>query len=121
MRLRLLFIFALAAAAGLSSCQQQPPPATPPAQHKALNELTTRHVKLTDRQGALVASRVKGLSEAATAELTEPMQLQAQTLMHLRKALELVEFLTKVPGDPKVAYTHVYGAPGISGVTILSR
>jgi acetyl-CoA C-acetyltransferase len=27
----------------------------------------------------------------------------------------------QVPGDPKVAYTHVYGAPGISGVTILSR
>lgn len=27
----------------------------------------------------------------------------------------------QVPGDPKVGYTHVYGAPGISGVTILSR
>ena len=27
----------------------------------------------------------------------------------------------QVPGDPKVAYTHVYGAPGISGVTILNR
>jgi acetyl-CoA acetyltransferase len=27
----------------------------------------------------------------------------------------------QVPNDPKVAYTHVYGAPGISGVTILSR
>ncbi len=27
----------------------------------------------------------------------------------------------QVPGDPRVAYTHVYGAPGISGVTILSR
>jgi len=27
----------------------------------------------------------------------------------------------QVQGDPKVAYTHVYGAPGISGVTILSR
>ena len=27
----------------------------------------------------------------------------------------------QVPDDPKVAYTHVYGAPGISGVTILSR
>jgi len=26
----------------------------------------------------------------------------------------------QVPNDPKVAYTHVYGAPGISGVTILS-
>jgi hypothetical protein len=26
-----------------------------------------------------------------------------------------------VPNDPKVAYTHVYGGPGISGVTILSR
>jgi len=26
----------------------------------------------------------------------------------------------QVPGDPKVAYTHVYGAPGISGITILS-
>jgi acetyl-CoA C-acetyltransferase len=27
----------------------------------------------------------------------------------------------QVPNDPKVAYTHVYGAPGISAVTILSR
>ncbi len=27
----------------------------------------------------------------------------------------------QVPDDPRVAYTHVYGAPGISGVTILSR
>ena len=27
----------------------------------------------------------------------------------------------QVPGDPRVAYTHVYGAPGISGVTILAR
>ena len=27
----------------------------------------------------------------------------------------------QVPGNPRVAYTHVYGAPGISGVTILSR
>jgi acetyl-CoA acetyltransferase len=27
----------------------------------------------------------------------------------------------QVPDDPKVAYTHVYGAPGLSGVTILSR
>ena len=27
----------------------------------------------------------------------------------------------QVPDDPKVAYTHVYGAPGISCVTILSK
>ena len=27
----------------------------------------------------------------------------------------------QVPNDPRVAYTHVYGAPGISGVTILAR
>ncbi len=27
----------------------------------------------------------------------------------------------QVPDNPKVAYTHVYGAPGISGVNILSR
>jgi acetyl-CoA acetyltransferase len=27
----------------------------------------------------------------------------------------------QVPNDPKVGYTHVYGAPGISGVTILTR
>ena len=27
----------------------------------------------------------------------------------------------QVPNDPKTAYTHVYGAPGISGVTILAR
>ena len=27
----------------------------------------------------------------------------------------------QVPGDPRLAYTHVYGAPGISAVTILQR
>ena len=27
----------------------------------------------------------------------------------------------QVPGDPKIGYTHVYGAPGISAVTILER
>jgi acetyl-CoA C-acetyltransferase len=27
----------------------------------------------------------------------------------------------QVPNNPKTAYTHVYGAPGISGVTILQR
>ena len=27
----------------------------------------------------------------------------------------------QVPGDPKTAYTHVYGAPGVSAVTILER
>ncbi|WP_370309527.1 thiolase family protein [Sphingobium abikonense] len=27
----------------------------------------------------------------------------------------------QVPGEPKTGYTHVYGAPGISGVTILER
>ena len=27
----------------------------------------------------------------------------------------------QVSGEPRTAYTHVYGAPGISGVTILSR
>lgn len=27
----------------------------------------------------------------------------------------------QVPGNPTTAYTHVYGAPGISGVTILER
>ncbi len=27
----------------------------------------------------------------------------------------------QVPNNPKTAYTHVYGAPGISGVTILTR
>lgn len=27
----------------------------------------------------------------------------------------------QVPGQPKLGYTHVYGAPGISGVTILQR
>ena len=27
----------------------------------------------------------------------------------------------QVPGDPRLGYTHVYGAPGISAVTILSR
>jgi acetyl-CoA acetyltransferase len=27
----------------------------------------------------------------------------------------------QVPGDPRVAYSHVYGAPGVSAVAILSR
>lgn len=27
----------------------------------------------------------------------------------------------QVPGDPKVAYSHVYGAPGVSAVTVVSR
>ena len=27
----------------------------------------------------------------------------------------------QVPGNPKTAYTHVYGAPGISAVTIMER
>ena len=27
----------------------------------------------------------------------------------------------QIPGDPKLGYTHVYGAPGISAVTILQR
>jgi acetyl-CoA C-acetyltransferase len=27
----------------------------------------------------------------------------------------------QVPGDPRVAFTHVYGAPGISACTVLSR
>ena len=27
----------------------------------------------------------------------------------------------QVPGEPKTGYTHVYGAPGISAVTILER
>ncbi len=26
----------------------------------------------------------------------------------------------QVPDNPKVGYTHVYGAPGLSGVTIMS-
>jgi hypothetical protein len=26
----------------------------------------------------------------------------------------------QVPGDPKVGYTHLYGAPGVAGVSILS-
>lgn len=27
----------------------------------------------------------------------------------------------QVPGNPRTGYTHVYGAPGISAVTILQR
>jgi hypothetical protein len=27
----------------------------------------------------------------------------------------------QVPGAPKLGYTHVYGAPGVSAVTILQR
>jgi len=26
-----------------------------------------------------------------------------------------------VPNNPRVGYTHVYGAPGISGVNIITR
>jgi acetyl-CoA acetyltransferase len=29
--------------------------------------------------------------------------------------------LRQVPGDPRVAFTHVYGAPGISACTVLTR
>ena len=39
-----------------------------------------------------------------------------ENVLQLRGAAER----RQVPGNPKVAYTHVYGAPGISGVTILS-
>ena len=27
----------------------------------------------------------------------------------------------QVPNEPKTGYTHVYGAPGLSGVTIMTR
>ena len=27
----------------------------------------------------------------------------------------------QVPGDPRVAFTHVYGAPGVSACTVLTR
>jgi acetyl-CoA C-acetyltransferase len=27
----------------------------------------------------------------------------------------------QVPGSPRLAYTHVYGAPGISAVTLLQN
>ena len=27
----------------------------------------------------------------------------------------------QVPGDPKVGFTHVYGAPGVSACTVLTR
>jgi acetyl-CoA C-acetyltransferase len=45
----------------------------------------------------------------------------------LRQVYEIVHQLRgdagkrQVPNNPKVGYTHVYGAPGISGVNILSR
>jgi acetyl-CoA acetyltransferase len=45
----------------------------------------------------------------------------------LRQVLENVVQLRgdgggrQVPGDPKTAYSHVYGAPGVSAVTILER
>jgi hypothetical protein len=27
----------------------------------------------------------------------------------------------QVPGDPKVGFTHVYGAPGVSACTVMRR
>lgn len=45
----------------------------------------------------------------------------------LRQVVEVVEQLRgragerQVPSDPKVGFTHVYGAPGVSACTVLSR
>ena len=45
----------------------------------------------------------------------------------LRQVYEIVTQLRgeagarQVPGDPKVGFTHVYGAPGVSACTVLSR
>jgi acetyl-CoA C-acetyltransferase len=45
----------------------------------------------------------------------------------LRQVVEVVEQLRgragdrQVPNDPKVGFTHVYGAPGVSACTVLSR
>jgi acetyl-CoA acetyltransferase len=45
----------------------------------------------------------------------------------LRQVYEVVAQLRgsaadrQVPGEPRVGFTHVYGAPGISACTVLSR
>ncbi|MBP2326053.1 acetyl-CoA acetyltransferase [Kibdelosporangium banguiense] len=45
----------------------------------------------------------------------------------LRQVYEIVEQLRgragdrQVPGDPRIGFTHVYGAPGVSACTVLSR
>lgn len=45
----------------------------------------------------------------------------------LRQVIEICTQLRReagarqVPGNPRLGYTHVYGAPGVSGVTILQR
>lgn len=45
----------------------------------------------------------------------------------LRQVIEVCQQLRQeagrrqVPGNPRLGYTHVYGAPGVSGVTILER
>jgi hypothetical protein len=45
----------------------------------------------------------------------------------LRQVIEICTQLRQeagqrqVPGTPRLGYTHVYGAPGVSGVTILER
>jgi acetyl-CoA acyltransferase len=45
----------------------------------------------------------------------------------LRQVYEVVTQLRgsagarQVPGDPRVGFTHVYGAPGVSACTVLVR
>ena len=41
----------------------------------------------------------------------------------VRRLLERVqqEVERQVPGSPRFGYSHVYGAPGLSGVAILER
>jgi acetyl-CoA acetyltransferase len=44
-----------------------------------------------------------------------------ENVLQLRGQAGVRQVAGRGPGGPKTAYTHVYGAPGLSGVTILSR
>ncbi len=71
---------------------------------------------------ALIDGRLPGDTDGGCIACGEPVGASG-----LRQVYENVVQLRgrggarQVPGDPKTAYRHVYGAPGLSGVAILMR